>query len=58
MTNETAVTVIIGARGIGQAIASRVGSGKTVLLADWNERTLAAAATALKAGGHRVTPPR
>jgi phosphoglycerate dehydrogenase-like enzyme len=30
------VIVVIGAGGIGQAIARRQGFGKTVLLADWN----------------------
>lgn len=40
---------------IGQAIARRQGSGKTVLLADLNEDTLASAAKALEASGHNVT---
>lgn len=30
------VVVIIGAGGIGMAIARRQGFGKTLLLADWN----------------------
>jgi NAD(P)-dependent dehydrogenase (short-subunit alcohol dehydrogenase family) len=38
------VTVVIGAGGIGVAIARRQGSGKTVLLADFNEKELSAAA--------------
>src|SRR4051812_11948095 len=53
MTNE--VIVVIGAGGIGQAIARRQGSGKTVLLADVSERTLAAAAGALEGAAFRVS---
>jgi NAD(P)-dependent dehydrogenase (short-subunit alcohol dehydrogenase family) len=49
------VLVIIGAGGIGQAIARRQGSGKTILLADFNGTTLTAAADALRAAGHTVT---
>lgn len=48
------VLVVIGVGGMGHAIARRVGSGKTVLLADYNERTLQAAADALAADGHQV----
>jgi NAD(P)-dependent dehydrogenase (short-subunit alcohol dehydrogenase family) len=51
---NTQVVVVIGAGGIGQAIASRQGSGKAVLLADLNAETLAAAAEALEARGHNV----
>ena len=36
------VLVVIGAGGIGQAIARRQGAGKIVLFADFNEQTLAA----------------
>ena len=35
------VVVVIGAGGIGQAIGRRQGAGRTVLLADRNESTLA-----------------
>jgi NAD(P)-dependent dehydrogenase (short-subunit alcohol dehydrogenase family) len=49
-----AVLTVIGVGGMGQAIARRLGSGKTVLLADYNERALAAVAEALSADGHRV----
>jgi NAD(P)-dependent dehydrogenase (short-subunit alcohol dehydrogenase family) len=49
------VIVVIGAGGIGQAIAARQGSGKRVLLADRDEATLAAAADALTARGHQVS---
>jgi NAD(P)-dependent dehydrogenase (short-subunit alcohol dehydrogenase family) len=49
------VLVVIGAGGIGQAIARRQGAGKSVLLADFNEETLQSAAKALEEAGHRVT---
>jgi NAD(P)-dependent dehydrogenase (short-subunit alcohol dehydrogenase family) len=52
---NTRVVVVIGAGGIGQAIARRQGSGDTVLLADRNPTTLAAAAETLQAAGHTVT---
>ena len=48
------VVVVIGAGGIGQAIARRQGPGRTVLLADRNEAVLASAATAIEACGHQV----
>jgi NAD(P)-dependent dehydrogenase (short-subunit alcohol dehydrogenase family) len=48
------VVVVIGAGGIGQAIARRQGAGRTVLLADNNETVLAAAKDVLEAGGHAV----
>src|SRR4051794_33652739 len=46
--------VVIGAGGIGQAIARTQGSGRTVLLADVAPAALAAAAQALEAAGHTV----
>jgi NAD(P)-dependent dehydrogenase (short-subunit alcohol dehydrogenase family) len=49
------VLVVIGVGGIGQAIARRQGAGKVVLLADFNEATLGAAAQALESTGYRVT---
>jgi NAD(P)-dependent dehydrogenase (short-subunit alcohol dehydrogenase family) len=52
------VLVVIGAGGIGQAIARRTGPGKQVLLADFNETTLQTAATALDGAGHTVTTQR
>ena len=52
---STQVVVVLGAGGIGQAIGRRVGTGKTVLLADRNPDVLAAAAAALESGGHAVT---
>ncbi|MDK2770345.1 MAG: SDR family oxidoreductase [Sphingomonas sp.] len=51
MTN---VVVVIGAGGIGLAIARRQGFGKTVLLADWNEGTLSAGAEALQSASYKV----
>jgi 3-hydroxyacyl-CoA dehydrogenase len=38
------VLVVIGAGGMGQAIARRLGSGRTVVLADSNDATLQRAA--------------
>lgn len=48
------VVVIIGAGGIGLAIARRQGFGRTVLLADRNEETLASAARAMHDAGYVV----
>jgi NAD(P)-dependent dehydrogenase (short-subunit alcohol dehydrogenase family) len=53
MTNQD-VIVVLGAGGIGQAIARRQGPGKTVLLADFADGTLQSAADALTAAGHTV----
>lgn len=52
MKNE--VVVIIGAGGIGLAIARRQGFGKTVLLADFNEQTLSTAAKSLQEASYTV----
>ena len=52
------VVVVIGAGGIGLAIARRQGSGKTILLADINEDTLKAAVKTLQSTGHDVTSQR
>jgi NAD(P)-dependent dehydrogenase (short-subunit alcohol dehydrogenase family) len=52
------VLVVIGVGGMGQAIARRQGAGKAVLLADYNETTLKAAADALRGDGHTVTTHR
>jgi NAD(P)-dependent dehydrogenase (short-subunit alcohol dehydrogenase family) len=49
------VLVVIGVGGIGQAIARRQGAGKSLLLADFDERTLDAAATGLEGAGYAVT---
>lgn len=48
------VVVVIGAGGIGQAIARRQGTGRIVLLADLNHEILKNAAQSLEAGGHVV----
>jgi NAD(P)-dependent dehydrogenase (short-subunit alcohol dehydrogenase family) len=52
------VLTVIGAGGMGQAIARRLGSSKTLLLADNNEQALAAVAEALAADGHDVESRR
>lgn len=49
------VVVVIGAGGIGQAIARRQGAGRTILLADLSEPVLAAAKETLEASGHTVS---
>jgi NAD(P)-dependent dehydrogenase (short-subunit alcohol dehydrogenase family) len=54
----TEVLTVIGVGGMGQAIARRLGSGKTVLLADYNEKTLASVAESLSAEGHHVESRR
>jgi NAD(P)-dependent dehydrogenase (short-subunit alcohol dehydrogenase family) len=48
------VLVVTGVGGMGEAIARRLGAGKTVLLADYNEETLASATESLSAAGHHV----
>ncbi|MBT0663671.1 SDR family oxidoreductase [Geobacter pelophilus] len=48
------VVVVIGAGGIGLAIARRQGFGKTVLLADFNDKTLSSAAKALDEASYAV----
>jgi NAD(P)-dependent dehydrogenase (short-subunit alcohol dehydrogenase family) len=48
------VIVIIGAGGIGIAIARRQGFGRTVLLADFNSETLDEAAQAMRNAGYTV----
>jgi NAD(P)-dependent dehydrogenase (short-subunit alcohol dehydrogenase family) len=48
------VLTVVGVGGMGHAIARRLGAGKTVLLADYNEETLAAVTEALSADGHHV----
>jgi NAD(P)-dependent dehydrogenase (short-subunit alcohol dehydrogenase family) len=52
------VVVVIGAGGIGQAIARRQGTGRLVLFADLSEDNMRAAASALEAGGHEVATHR
>jgi threonine dehydrogenase-like Zn-dependent dehydrogenase len=53
MTNKTEtvpadVVVVIGAGGIGQAIARRQGFGRTLLVADFNPEILEVAANGLE----------
>ncbi|OMC22761.1 SDR family oxidoreductase [Mycobacterium sp. SP-6446] len=48
------VLTVIGVGGMGQAIARRLGAGKTVLLADYSDETLVAVAESLTADGHHV----
>lgn len=48
------VAVIIGTGGMGMAIARRLGSGKTLLLADFNKEALDRAAGTLRGEGHSV----
>ena len=52
---KTEVVVVIGAGGIGMAIARRQGFGKHILLADFNETLLAAAAKELELAGYQVS---
>jgi NAD(P)-dependent dehydrogenase (short-subunit alcohol dehydrogenase family) len=52
MTTE--VLVVIGVGGMGQAIARRQGSGRTVLLADLDEEALGSVAWAMTRDGHTV----
>jgi NAD(P)-dependent dehydrogenase (short-subunit alcohol dehydrogenase family) len=48
------VIVIVGAGGMGAAIAHRLGSGRTIVLCDVNSQTVDAAAHALSANGQEV----
>lgn len=50
----TPVLVVVGVGGMGKSIARRLGSGKTVLLADFNNDALSAAAAELCADGFAV----
>ncbi len=52
------VVVVIGAGGIGMAIARRQGFGKHVLLADFNETLLAAAKKQLEEASYQVSTLR
>lgn len=49
------VTVVIGAGGIGQAIARRVSSGRHILVANHNQESADAAASVLSGAGFEVT---
>ena len=48
------IIVVIGVGGMGKSIARRLGSGKTLLLADFNEQALSAAAAELRTDGFDV----
>jgi NAD(P)-dependent dehydrogenase (short-subunit alcohol dehydrogenase family) len=48
------VLVIVGAGGMGQAVARRIGSGRQVVLADFNADTLEEASARLRGEGHQV----
>ena len=52
---ETQVIVVIGAGGIGMAIARRQGFGKHVLLADFNMELLEKAKTELETASYKVS---
>jgi len=49
------VVVLIGAGGIGMAIARRQGFGKHILLADFNEKLLESAAKEIESASYKVT---
>jgi len=51
---DNEVLVVIGAGGMGLAVARRVGAGRLILLADINQAGLQTAADALTNDGHRV----
>ena len=50
----SAVLVVVGVGGMGEAIARRIGAGKTVLLADFNQALLERVASGLAADGYSV----
>jgi len=52
------VVAIIGAGGMGQAIARRIASGRKLLLADFSEETLNSAAESLRRSGYYVETHR
>lgn len=51
---QSNVVVVIGAGGMGQAIARRQGAGSTLLVADFDEGLLDTVAEDLRGHGHRV----
>ncbi len=52
MGSATDVIVVTGAGGMGSAIARRIGSGSTVILADFDERLLEGEVASLSAAGY------
>jgi len=55
MTDMTNVTVVIGAGGIGQAIARRISSGRHIVVANHSQESADAAAEQLEAAGFTTT---
>ncbi|MBR7832921.1 SDR family oxidoreductase [Actinospica durhamensis] len=51
---DSQVLVVIGVGGMGQAVARRLGSGRKVLIADFNETILKSFAEELRENGHDV----
>jgi NAD(P)-dependent dehydrogenase (short-subunit alcohol dehydrogenase family) len=49
------VLVVVGVGGMGQAVARRLGSGKALLIADFDQDALEAAGAELEREGHHVT---
>lgn len=54
MSSSTGVVVVTGAGGMGTAIARRIGSGSTVVLADCDEGALSSATRTLMDSGYDV----
>lgn len=54
MSTEGRVVVVVGLGGMGLAVAKRLGSGSTLVLADFNAATLEAAVVEVRAEGYRV----
>ncbi len=54
MSGDGRVVVVVGLGGMGLAVAKRLGSGSTLVLADSNAATLDAAADEIRADGYRV----
>lgn len=55
MATYQSALLVIGAGGMGLAIARRLGSGQRVILADFSSKILDAAASSLRENGHDVT---
>ena len=58
MTSGREVVVVTGAGGMGHAITRRIGSGRSVVLADFDDANLARAADTLRGDGFDVHPVR
>jgi NAD(P)-dependent dehydrogenase (short-subunit alcohol dehydrogenase family) len=52
------VVVVIGVGGMGEAIARRQGSGRKLILADFNEQTLESLTSSLQSDGYDVAAHR